>query len=99
MSPAEAALWTLLRRPPLDGWHFRRQVRIGPVHADFGSHAARLLIEVDGSQHFTDAAQAEDRRRDALFAASGYTVLRVTTAQVLGDPAEVVAATLARLPG
>jgi very-short-patch-repair endonuclease len=97
MSPAEAALWALLRRPPLDAWHFRRQVRIGPLHADFGCHAAKLLIEVDGSQHFSDVAQADDRRRDSIFATEGYAVLRVTTAEVLGDPGAVAAAVLARL--
>jgi very-short-patch-repair endonuclease len=98
MSPAEAAMWMLLRRPPLRDWHFRRQVRIGPIHADFGCHTAKLLIEVDGSQHFTDAAQEEDARRDRIFAAAGYAVLRVTTAEVLGDPGAVVAAVLGRLP-
>lgn len=99
MSPAEAALWSLLRRPPLDTWHFRRQVPIGHYHADFGCHAARLLIEVDGSQHFADEAQRTDRQRDLVFAAHGYAVLRVTTADVLGDPGAVVATILGRLPG
>jgi very-short-patch-repair endonuclease len=99
MSPAEAALWVVLRQEPLARWHFRRQLPLGPYHADFGSHAARLVIEVDGSQHFGDAAQAQDAQRNRFFAGAGYGVLRVTTSEVLGGIEGVVAAVLARLPG
>jgi very-short-patch-repair endonuclease len=59
----------------------------------------RLLIEVDGSQHFIDEAQATDAQRDRFFSGAGYGVLRVTTAEVLGELDSVVAGILGCLPG
>jgi very-short-patch-repair endonuclease len=41
---AEITLWNALRRLPLDGSHFRRQVPIGAFVADFACHAARLVV-------------------------------------------------------
>jgi very-short-patch-repair endonuclease len=52
---AEGRLWRRLRRFPIAGTHFRRQVPIGPYVVDFACMAARLIIEVDGSQHGDDA--------------------------------------------
>jgi very-short-patch-repair endonuclease len=48
---AKSRLWQHLRRHPMIGSHFRRQVVIGPYIADFACMAAGLVIEVDGSQH------------------------------------------------
>src|SRR5215204_4570280 len=46
---AEQELWLHLRkRLAASGTHFRRQVQIGPYIADFVSHKAKLVIEVDG---------------------------------------------------
>ena len=95
MSPAEARLWNALRTEQLKAGHFRRQVPLGPYYADFASHRARLVIEVDGGSHFADAAQAHDARRDAFLQAEGYRVLRVTTADVLNRLEGVYAAILA----
>ena len=62
MSAAEARMWNLLRTAPFKALHFRRQFAIGPYYADFASFKARLVIEVDGSQHYEDAAIAYDAR-------------------------------------
>jgi very-short-patch-repair endonuclease len=51
---AERTLWRHLRKLETEGTHFRRQVPIGPYVADFACMAARLVIEVDGSQHGED---------------------------------------------
>jgi len=99
LSPAEARLWNALRTEPLKPWHFRRQMPIGPYYADFASRTGRLIIEVDGAQHFTDAAAAHDARRDTFLRAEGYRVLRVTSADVLNRLDGVHAAILAALPG
>ena len=98
MSPPEAALWNVLRAAPLRSFHFRRQVPIGPFYADFASHTAKLVIEVDGGQHTTDAAIAHDRRRDDFLAAQGYHVLRINTVDVLRNVGGVVQAILAMEP-
>ena len=49
MTPAERALWMLLRRNALDGFHFRRQQVIEGFIVDFYCDAAKLAIELDGT--------------------------------------------------
>ena len=61
---AERILWSELRDHRLNGASFRRQVPIESYVADFMCHAARLVIELDGGQHFSDRAEA--RRRPTL---------------------------------
>ncbi len=95
MSPAEAVLWTALRSEQLKPFHFRRQLPLGPYYADFAAHGPRLVIEVDGSSHFEDAAIAYDARRDAFLGTQGYRVLRVTTHDVLTNLDGVCEAILA----
>jgi very-short-patch-repair endonuclease len=73
---AEDLLWRRLRRFPISGTHFRRQVPIGPYVADFACMAARLIIEVDGSQHGRDDLHERDETRTRWLEAEGYRVLR-----------------------
>jgi very-short-patch-repair endonuclease len=73
---AEDLLWRALRRFPISGTHFRRQVPIGPYVADFACMAARLIIEVDGSQHGRDDNLKHDEARTRWLEAEGYRVLR-----------------------
>jgi len=69
----ERRLWTWLRTlRRLHGLHFRRQIPIGPYVADFGCHAAKLIIELDGPFHEPE----KDRERDTWFAKAGYRTLR-----------------------
>jgi very-short-patch-repair endonuclease len=72
----EVRLWRHLRRSPLLGSHFRRQVPIGPYVADFACMAARLIVEVDGSQHGDTAVKARDDVRTRWLEREGYRVLR-----------------------
>jgi very-short-patch-repair endonuclease len=58
------------------GSHFRRQVPVGSYVADFACMAARLIVEVDGSQHGTGAGQARDQARTHWLAKEGYRVVR-----------------------
>jgi very-short-patch-repair endonuclease len=75
MTPAEGALWEVLRRDGLDGLHFRRQQIIDGYIVDFYCHSAGLVIEVDGPVH---ESQAEfDAERDACLASRGLAVLRI----------------------
>src|SRR5262245_37257832 len=73
---AEKILWRHLRRSPIHGTHFRRQVLIGPYIADFACMAARLVIEIDGSQHAEGAVAETDKVRTRWLEAEGYRVLR-----------------------
>ncbi len=82
---AEARLWQQLWRVPLEGTHFRRQVPIGPYFADFACHRIGLVIELDGSQHATEAGFARDAVRTAFLEAQGYQVLRFWNGDVFDD--------------
>ena len=74
MTKEENALWyQFLRTCPV---HFRRQQVIGNYIADFYCHRYKLVIELDGSQHYSPEAEEYDRKRDAYMAGLGITVLR-----------------------
>ena len=75
MTKEEAHLWYqfLCRYSP----RFRRQYVIGNYIVDFYCHQAKLVIELDGSQHYEEVGQEKDAQRDTYFEGLGLTVLRV----------------------
>lgn len=79
----ERRMWNLLRQFRTTGYHFRKQVALGPYVADFACFHARLVIEVDGDTHFTNEAQRHDATRDAFLRAEGFTVLHFTNDEVI----------------
>jgi very-short-patch-repair endonuclease len=85
MTRAETLLWRYLKAGHLDGVSFRRQTPIGDYIVDFASHAAKLVIEVDGYSHDFAQAQRRDSIRDAWLASRGYRVLRFTNEDVLSN--------------
>ncbi len=90
MPPGEARLWNLLRAEPFTDFHFRRQVNFEPYYTDFTSHRAKLIVEVDGSQHSEDAALVYDARRSAYLVDRGYRVLRLANFDVQRNIAGVL---------
>jgi very-short-patch-repair endonuclease len=76
-------LWRLLRQRQINGLRFRRQVPIDHYIVDFACLEARLVIEVDGGQHFESET---DKRRDACLHAQGFRVLRLWNNDVLSNP-------------
>ena len=82
LTHAETILWSRLKGRQLGGHHIRRQHVVGPFIADFACCAARLLIEVDGSDHATSWREERDTARDLYLVAEGWTVVRVTNQQV-----------------
>jgi very-short-patch-repair endonuclease len=82
MTPAERIIWYALRAHRLNGAGFRRQAPIGPYIADFVSHTAMLIIEIDGGQHFENDHEQRDAVRNAYLNAEGYRVLRFDNHQV-----------------
>ncbi|AZO10421.1 MULTISPECIES: endonuclease domain-containing protein [unclassified Mesorhizobium] len=79
---AEDRLWQELRGRRLDKIKFRRQVPVGRFVADFVCAEARLIVEIDGSQH---AESRHDKERDAELKARGFRVLRFWNDDVLKD--------------
>lgn len=89
---AEAALWEALRNRRLDKLKFRRQVPLEGYIADFVCMDAKLIVEVDGTQH----AQSDyDYKRDEALKAAGFTVLRFWNDDVLRDIDNVCAHVIA----
>ena len=80
---AERILWSELRDHRLNGSSFRRQVPIESYIADFVCHAAKLVIELDGGQHFSDEGERADARRSTLIEARGFKVLRFSNHDVM----------------
>lgn len=78
----EKALWRALKRIPVYGTHFRRQVPIGPYVADFACLKVRLVIELDGGHHAQDEAAAKDQARTRWLESEGYRVVRFWNAEL-----------------
>lgn len=70
-------LWARLRDRRLNGLKFRRQAPCGPYIADFLCEAARLIVELDGSQHAEPAAVHSDLERTRVLNSLGYEVFRI----------------------
>jgi very-short-patch-repair endonuclease len=87
---AERLLWAALRGHRLNGASFRRQVPIKNFIADFVCHAAKLVIELDGGQHFSDQAEQADATRSAVIEAQGFKVLRFSNLDVMKNRAGVL---------
>ena len=55
---------------------FRRQVVIGNYIVDFYCRKAKLVIEIDGSQHYTPESIQHDKERTEYLESCGIKVLR-----------------------
>jgi very-short-patch-repair endonuclease len=64
------------------GVKFRHQVPYGNYITDFMSLKNKLIIELDGYQHYKESALKEDEDRDEYFKNEGFTVLSFTIAEV-----------------
>ena len=75
MTPQERDLWyKYLRNHPLK---FTRQKVLGKYIADFYCASAKLVIELDGSQHYEGKGLEADRERTDFLKSYGIRVLRI----------------------
>ena len=75
MTKEERHLWyDFLRDYPV---RFSRQKVLGRYIADFYSAEAKLVIELDGSQHYEPQEQEKDAERSAFLEDYGLRVLRI----------------------
>ena len=95
MTNAERLLWRALREA-LPNFHWRKQVPLGPYIADFCSHGAKLIVEVDGGQHAV--AIGYDEARSRFLNDEGYRVIRFWNNDVLGNIDGVIEAVTQSLP-
>ncbi|GGK18682.1 endonuclease domain-containing protein [Salinarimonas ramus] len=96
-TPQERRMWAALRRLRPAGYHFRRQVPIGPYVVDFACLKARLLVEIDGAHHGEAPFEARDRARDAHLRREGFRIARYWNGQVLQELPDVMDDLHARL--
>jgi very-short-patch-repair endonuclease len=95
-TPAEIALWALIKGRRLAGRRFRRQHSIGSYVLDFYCPSERLAIELDGAAHFTASGREQDLARDAWLQERGIRVLRFENRTVIQQPATVLLAIASR---
>ena len=80
MTPEEKRLWyTFLRKYPVK---FYKQRIIESFVVDFYCADARLVLELDGSQHYTEQGMAYDGERSAILHGYGLKVLRFSNREV-----------------
>ena len=86
---AECILWEYLRGNYFNT-HFRRQHVIGLFIADFACLSHKLIIELDGKYHQLPDQQISDKERTEWLESKGFTVLRFTNDEIIGDTAKVL---------
>ena len=86
LTDAEKFLWYFLRADNL-GVKFRRQAVIGKYIVDFACYDKKLVIEIDGGQHYESSG---DKVRDQWLRSQGFTVLRFWNNEVLENREGVV---------
>ena len=80
MTKEERHLWyDFLKSYPI---RFQRQKIIGKYIVDFYSAKMNLVIELDGSQHYTEQGKAYDEERSAILHGYGLKVLRFSNRDV-----------------
>jgi len=83
MTDVERHLWHRLRERQIKGFKFRRQHPFREYVLDFVCLEAKVVIELDGSQHFD--VQSHDAVRTSKLEAAGFQVLRFWNNEVLGN--------------
>ena len=79
-TPQERHLWyDFLNQYPV---RFRRQVTIDRFIVDFFCAEAKLVIEIDGSQHYEEQGLAHDAERTAILTSYGLEVLRFSNRDI-----------------
>jgi very-short-patch-repair endonuclease len=85
LTESEQVLWNKIRGKQVLGMQFYRQKPIGNYIVDFFCPRAKLVIEVDGSQHLTEGSAKKDRLRDRYLSGKGLDVLRFNSREVFKE--------------
>ena len=82
MTDAERLLWSKIRGKQVKGFQVYRQKPIGRFVVDFYCPKSKLVIELDGGQHYSEVIQAKDESRDRYMESVGLKVLRFSDTEV-----------------
>lgn len=80
-TPQEKRLWQYLRNRNI-GYKFRRQHSIGFYIADFYCSEKKLIIEVDGPQHYSEDGKEYDEQREFVFQNMKFRIMRITNEEI-----------------
>ena len=81
MTKEERHLWyDFLKEYPVQ---FKRQVPFGNFIVDFHCFRAKLVVELDGSQHYEPEEMAYDQKRTEYLESQGLAVLRISNLDVM----------------
>lgn len=83
MTEAEKFLWVKIRKKQVNNLQFYRQKIIGNYIVDFYCPKAKMVIEIDGGQHYVGEGMRRDVIRDNYLQNLGLKVLRFTNLDVL----------------
>ena len=95
---AERQLWKRLRNKQMGGYKFFRQYGIGPYIADFYCPLSKIVIEVDGGQHYSEQGMRDDKQREGYLKRGGIRVIRFNNLDVLRNMAGVFECIQKELP-
>ena len=87
---AESIMWDILKAKSIDGHKFRRQHIIKDYIVDFVCLHKKLVIEIDGEYHLDGQQIVKDKSRTENLQKSGYTVIRFTNDEVIGNTQQVI---------
>lgn len=87
---AEATLWTHLQRSQLEDRKFRRQHSLGNFIADFYCPSEKLVVELDGEQHYHEPGIEKDRIKENYLKSIGIRVIRFENKWIFEDIAWVL---------
>ena len=82
-------VWQWVRNRQVCRQKFRREYPLPPYTSDFCCLELKLILEIDGEDHLTEAGRERDRVRDETLAKQGYRVVRISGFDVLREPARV----------
>jgi very-short-patch-repair endonuclease len=85
-----STVWQWLRNRQIRNQKFRREYPIPPYTADFCCVELKLILEIDGADHFTETGQDRDRVRDDFLNRQGYRVVRIAGYDVLREGNQVL---------
>jgi very-short-patch-repair endonuclease len=90
-TPAEQLLWSRIRRQQILGVQFYRQKPIAGYIVDFYCFSAKLVMEIDGSQHYEPDAIEYDIQRTKTLESLGLRVMRFNNVQIMNELENVLA--------
>ncbi|MCX5781400.1 MAG: endonuclease domain-containing protein [Elusimicrobia bacterium] len=87
---AEKKIWSRLRNKQLFGYKFYRQYGIRNYIVDFYCPKFKLVVEIDGGQHYDEKGSLSDKKRDEYFGLMKIKVLRFNNMDILKNIDEVM---------